>query len=238
MKILAIECSAITASVSVYEDAKQLSYGFINAGLTHSQTLMPLVKNALELSNTAVKDIDYFAVSSGPGSFTGLRIGISAVKGMAATLDKQCIGVSTLEAMAYNYINVKDCIICAVMDARCKQVYNALFKCSGGCVQRLTEDRAITIEQLKEELKKEYRENDIIVTGDGTDITLAALAETELNIMPVNPQLKYQNSNGTALCALKKAENGEAAISANRLMPVYLRLPQAERELKKKQAKN
>ena len=137
LKILAVESSAVSASASVCDNGKIISENYINAGLTHSQTLMPMVKNCMDTAGVTLEDIDLIAVAHGPGSFTGVRIGIAAVKGIAFG-GKECCGISTLEAMAYNLKGI-DCVALCAMDARCSQVYMAMFDC-GDKVVRLCED--------------------------------------------------------------------------------------------------
>lgn len=228
MKILALDSSATSASVAILDDEKIVGEFNINTRLTHSQTLMPMLKSLLECTNTSLDDIDRFAVCVGPGSFTGIRIGVSAVKGMCMGLDKPCIPVSTLESMPYNLISL-DCIVCAVMDARCNQVYNAMFDVSGGIVKRLTPDRAIMIEELKKELCKYNKK--IILVGDGANLCYNNMRES-LNIEIAPEHLKYQN----AVSVAQAAKNSDSVLSAKEIMPEYLRLPQAERELKKRQS--
>ena len=150
MKILSLECSAKSASCAVIEESKILCSDFTSSGLTHSQTLLPMVSDMINKAEVPFSDIDAFAVSAGPGSFTGIRIGISAVKGMALPKNAPCIPVSTLEAIAYNFLS-EDALVCAVMDARCNQVYNALFRIKDGKIKRLCEDRAVSIDFLKAE---------------------------------------------------------------------------------------
>lgn len=231
MKILSLECSATPASVCVTENGKVLSSSFINVKSTHSQTLLPMVKNTLSVANIALNDIDVIAISSGPGSFTGIRIGIAAVKGLAIKDNLPCVSVSTLEAMAEMFKS-QDAIICAVMDARCNQVYNALFRVENGNITRLCEDRALLCAELSEELKNSYSNENIIITGDGTDLFYDFVSDFD-NVCISPENLKYQNAIGVALAAEKKIANGDT-VSPSNLMPVYLRLPQAERELKKK----
>ena len=180
MKILAIECSAVPCSAAVIEDGKIIASGFVNVKLTHSQTLMPMIEAVLASAQLKLSDIDGFAVSAGPGSFTGIRIGISAVKGMAAAKKKPCAAISTLRAMAENFRDTQ-CIVCTVMDARCNQVYNALFDCSEGGVTRLTEDRALLCEELKEELKTvlENTQKRVIIVGDGSDVFYPFVTDLE-----------------------------------------------------------
>lgn len=231
MKILSLECSASPASVCVTEDGKVLSSSFINVKTTHSQTLLPMVKSTLSAANLSLKDIEAFAISAGPGSFTGIRIGIAAVKGLAIKDNVNCVSVSTLEAMAEQFSS-QNAVICAVMDARCNQVYNALFRVENGNITRLCEDRALMCTELLEELKNCYNNEKIIVVGDGADLFYNFVSDFD-NVSVAPENLKYQNAVGVAFAALKKIKNGDT-VSPSNLLPIYLRLPQAERELKKK----
>lgn len=233
MKILSIECSATPCSAAIIDGGKILASGFVNVKLTHSQTLMPMIDSVLKSALLGIQDIDGFALSYGPGSFTGIRIGISAVKGMAAAKKMPCVGVSTLRAMAENYRDT-DCIVCAVMDARCNQVYNALFHISGGVVTRLCDDRALLCQELKAELGFNYvnKGEKIIVVGDGTDVFLP-FVEEYADVAKPSEQRKFQNAVGVGMAAAADFENGNT-VSPEELLPVYLRLPQAERELKLK----
>ena len=231
MKILSIECSASPASACVIEDGKILSSAFVNVKMTHSQTLLPMVKQSLDSAKLTVDDIEVIAVSAGPGSFTGIRIGIAAVKGLAIKNNTPCVAVSTLSAMAEVYKS-ENAVICAVMDARCNQVYNALFEVKNGFVTRLCEDRALMCADLADELKSDFSDKKIIVTGDGADLFYPYLSEYK-NVCIANEFTKYQNAIGVGFAAINEIENGNV-ISPAALLPVYLRLPQAERELKKK----
>lgn len=225
MKILGIDTSANVASAAICELGEKprvIASGSINTKLTHSQTLMPFIESLLANSKTELSDIDAFAVSVGPGSFTGLRIGVSAIKGMAYGLNKPCRAVSTLLGLAYNF-TVTDCILCAVMDARCNQVYNALFEIKDGKVSRITEDRALFIPELLAELDEKYSDKRIILAGDGAELVFGKTDSKNILLSP--PTLRFQS--GTGVCfASEECENIEAAA----LMPSYLRLPQAERE--------
>jgi len=233
MKIMAVECSATPCSVAVLEDNKVLASGFVNVKLTHSQTLMTMVEAMLKASLTDIKDIEGFAVSEGPGSFTGIRIGISAVKGMAVAENLPCVGVSTLRAMAENYIDT-DCVVCSVMDARCSQVYNALFDISDGVITRLCEDRALICDELAEEVKKLSQNGDkrVIIVGDGTDV-FYPYVESLSGVSKARENSRYQNAVGVGMAAMADFIN-KNTVDSHSLLPVYLRLPQAERELKLK----
>ena len=234
MKILAVECSATPASVAILEDDKLIASAYTNVKLTHSQTLMPMIEGALSSSKTDINEIDGFAISSGPGSFTGIRIGISAVKGLAAVKKTPCVAVSTLLSMAQNYSDT-DCIICAVMDARCNQLYNAIFDIENGEITRLCEDRALMCDELLEEIKNISQSSDkcVIIVGDGADIFYNAAKDIK-NIKKAHPIRQYQHAVGVGFASLDAFKKGET-LSPNDLLPFYLRLPQAERELKAKQ---
>lgn len=228
MRILAVDTSAVCASVAVTENGKILSECSTNTGLTHSRTLMPMIDSALKNGEISIDSIDYFACSVGPGSFTGIRIGVAAVKGLCDALGKKCIPVSTLEGLAYN-LQGNECTAVSVMDARCNQVYCALFRVSDGRVERLTEDMALQIDELGERLK-EY--DNVIFTGDG-----ANLCHSRLGHKRAVAGSLYQRGSSVALAA-ENSFSEERAVEGARLMPTYLRLPQAERELKAKRAMN
>lgn len=230
MKILGVESSATAASVAIYSDGKILSQVQSNTGLTHSQTLLPMVEAVLSLTNSTLKDMDYIAVSNGPGSFTGVRIGVSAVKGMAQPLNLKCVEVSTLETIAKPLENA-GCYAVAVMDARCNQVYTAQFDCENG-FNRVTADEAITIDELAETLKE--IDKPIVLIGDGTLVAFAKLKNVISNITIASPSIRYQSAANVCVLAAEKIENGYEGSVANDILPNYLRLSQAERELKKK----
>lgn len=230
MKILAIDTSATAASVSLTEGKKILGEFYTNTSLTHSQTLVPMVEQVLKNTQTDVKELDYIAVNAGPGSFTGVRIGVAAAKGLAFANDLPCVSVSTLESMAYNMLG-NDCVVCAVMDARCSQVYNALFRVSGDTVERLCEDRALALSDLKPELER--IEGKIMLVGDGAEICFNFLSNSLSNVFLVPDNIRYQKASSTALAAIKSINEGNTITSAE-LMPAYLRLPQAQRELNKR----
>lgn len=219
MRILAFESSALAASVAYCRDGKLVASAFQASGLTHSRTLLPLAQSLLANAGLSMDDVDLLAVSHGPGSFTGLRIGVSLVKGLAFAQNLPCVGVSTLEALA-NCMPPCDAVLCAVMDARAGQVYHANFDLTGEIPKRLCDDRAVTVEALREELRGLKRP--VWLAGDGAYL----LAEAGLTV-PEN--LRLQNAYGVArLAARTYACGGE--FTAAVLRPEYLRLPQAERE--------
>jgi tRNA threonylcarbamoyladenosine biosynthesis protein TsaB len=230
MKILAIDSSAVTASVALTEDGKILGEYFLNTGLTHSETLMPMIASVFRCVKISPSDIDLFAVSSGPGSFTGIRIGIASIKGLAMPFQTPCAGVSTLEAIAHNLEHL-DCLVCAVMDARCGQVYNALFRAKKGRLERLTPDRAIAIQDLAEECLT-FAEP-LYLAGDGAKLCMNAEPFQTVGAVLPPEALIYQRARGVAKAA-ETAERENRTVSPAALMPFYLRPAQAERSLKKR----
>lgn len=230
MKILAIDTSATTASCAIREDGRLVASAQLRSKMTHSQTILPMVEDMLKNAALSVADMDAFAVNVGPGSFTGVRIGVAAVKGLAFTSKKPCMAVSTLHSMAYNFVGLPSVqTVCAVMDARCAQVYTALFEVNGDTVTRLTEDVAIPIAELKTQLLA--LDKTVMLVGDGALLCYNALKEEVPSLVLAPDHLRYQSAEGVALAA-HEAES----CSAEALQPKYLRLPQAERELKAKLA--
>lgn len=227
MRIFAADTSAKSASVALVEDGVIKGEYFINTMLTHSETLMPMADLLFKSVRIKPSEVDYFAVNSGPGSFTGLRIGIAAVKGIAFALNKPCVAVSTLESMAYN-LSIENTVICAVMDARCSQVYNALFEKVNGAVVRLCEDRALQIDELAAELKN--LDKRIILIGDGAKLCYEKMKDDIKNIELASENILYQRASSTAFSAAVLVQRGKI-IDSSQLMPYYLRLPQAQREL-------
>ena len=226
MKILALETSAVTASVAVTEDEKLLTQSFQNSGLTHSATLMPMVSDLLKNTGLTLEEMDVIAVACGPGSFTGIRIGVSAAKGLAWPGDKPCAPCSTLESMAWQCAHMEG-EVCAVMDARRKQVYNARFLARDGALTRLTEDRAIGLEELAEEVKKSEKTQ--ILVGDGAGLCYNAFEAAGVPALIMPPHLCYQTAWGVARAALELIK-ADGLVSAGQLTPQYHRLSQAERE--------
>ncbi len=229
--ILAVDSSAVAASAALVKDGKTLGEFYCNNGLTHSQTLMPMIDGLLKCTRVPVEKVDLLAVSAGPGSFTGIRIGVASVKGLAMPGNKPCVGVSTLEAIAQNLSHLTG-TACAVMDARCGQVYNAVFSLNGKSVERLTPDRAISIENLAEECKK-YA-NPLFLVGDGAKLCYNKTGFEALGTLLPPEILLFQRAWGVARAAEAAYRRGEA-VSPAALMPIYLRPAQAERSLKRKQ---
>ena len=234
MKILALESSATACSVALCEDERLIAQTSQNNGLTHSRTLMPMVDSLLTQCGQSLADVDIIAVAAGPGSFTGLRIGVSTAKGLAWAGEKPCAPCSTLESMAWQLAHV-DGIIIAAMDARRNQVYNALFRANDGVLERLSPDRAIGLAELENEIKK-LNEPKILV-GDGAQLCYNEWQDRmkDLRLAPVH--LRTQTAWGVARVALELIRE-DKLVGGEQLVPVYHRLSQAERErLEKEQNK-
>lgn len=219
--LLSMDSSAVTASVALTDGDEIIKSEFVNSGLTHSETLLPMITRVMD--GRKYSELDGIAITAGPGSFTGVRIGVATVKGLAFNDDIPCYSVSTLEAIAYNFVD-KNAVVCAVMDARRMQFYNALFRVQNGKVERLCDDRAISIEDLRNELKQYDK---VIIAGDGAKLCFQNIELENCNL--ADEDRIYQNAVGVA-----KAAQNKNAISPKALMPVYLRQSQAERELKLK----
>ena len=232
MKLLGLDSSAVSASCAIVDVGDEhpsvprtnriLAQASINMKITHSQTLMPLVENTLKAAGLTLNDIDGFAVSNGPGSFTGLRISVSAVKGMAFAGNKPVCGVSTLLALAHN-LSGRDCIACPVMDARRGEVYNALFDISGETITRLTEDRAISLDELGDELA-EFTEKEVVFAGDGAEL---AFEHFDGACSIAGEIIRWQNAASVCFAA-------KNFTSPKELIPIYIRKPQAQRERENK----
>ena len=234
MLILAFETSAKSCSAAIHDGQKLLAESYQNSGLTHSQTLMVMAEDLLKVCGKSAADVTHLAAAAGPGSFTGIRIGVSAAKGFAWGAEKPVYGVSTLESMALG-LGVWSGYVCCCMDARRNQVYNAIFLVENGSLTRVSEDRAIALSDLKTEL--ENLDGPIYLVGDGAALAHKHLSsELENLILPPEHRM-HQRAGGVALAALAAMERGENADGAA-LQPNYLRLSQAERErMEKLQAK-
>lgn len=229
MLTLSFESSAKAASVALCDGARLISQYSQCTALTHSRTLLPMAEDMLKNAELSMADVELFAVAQGPGSFTGIRIGVSTVKGLAWAANKPCVGASTLEAMAWHGVSAGG-YVCPVMDARRSQVYNALFEIKDGLPVRLCEDRAISLEELAAELVK--LNAPALLVGDGAELTAGFLNEKGIAYKMVPENLRYQSAWGVAMAAL-----GKTPASADELLPVYLRLSQAERERQERLAK-
>ena len=229
MLILAFESSARAASVALVEDGRLISQYSQCSGLTHSRTLLPMAEDMLKNAELSLDKVDLFAVAHGPGSFTGIRIGVSTVKGLAWAADKPCVGVSTLVAMAWHGLAAGG-LVCPVMDARRSQVYNALFQVENGRPVRLCEDRPIALSQLAEELRTLNAPAFLI--GDGAELAEKYLREQAIPCTVAPENLRWQSAWGVAMAAMDKTPG-----NADALLPVYLRLSQAERERQERLAR-
>lgn len=226
MKILALESSAKAASCCITEDGHLIAQSFQSSGLTHSRTLLPMITDMLKNSDISLKEIDLIAVANGPGSFTGLRIGVSTAKGLAWGQEKPICAVSTLEAMAWN-AGIENGLICCAMDARRQQVYNAIFQAEAGNLLRLTEDRAVALTDLFSD--ERFHGQPITLIGDGANLCLPYSEACGLNASLAPENLVQQSAWGVARAAMKKLESEEPQPAAD-LAPNYIRLSQAERE--------
>ena len=237
--LLAVESSAGPASCAVLrlENGKEqvLCSAMVNNRLTHSQTLLPMIHDMLKNANLSLADITHLAVAVGPGSFTGVRIGVAAVKGLAFPDNLPCVAVSTLAGMAHRFDEFPYTgLLVPAMDARCQQVYTALFRSKNGAVSRLSCDEALPIAELAERLKTQ--EDPIMVVGDGAELCVATLQAMGVSAILAPVGLRYQHAIGIAREAMRMVSEG-IVISGEELLPAYLRLPQAERELRLKQEK-
>lgn len=235
MRILGFDTSAKTASVALFEDGRLAAETYLDTGFTHSETVLPMAKALLESARLKPSDIDVFAVNAGPGSFTGLRIGIAAVKALAMSLNKKCAAVSTLEALAL-CLNGAEGTLCPVMDARCDQVYTAFFESDGEKPLRKCPDRAVSLEELFEDIKKINAETGkkVWLVGDGAELCQRKFGDEFITLAP--KQLRLGRAFGTCLAAEIKIEKGET-LSAGEVVPNYLRLAQAEREKLQREGK-
>ena len=226
MLLLSFETSAKAASVALSDGGKLLGEAYQNTGLTHSQTLMVMAEDLLKQCGCTPKDVTAVAVAAGPGSFTGVRIGVAAAKGFAWGKQLPCYGVSTLEAMALS-LGVWDGIVCSVMDARRNQVYNGIFRASCGTCTRVREDRAVSIAELGEDLQN--FDGPVFLVGDGSALCYNTLLEKVPGLVLPPEHRMHQRAAGVALAAERMIAAGETGDAAA-LTPNYLRLSQAERE--------
>lgn len=226
MLILAFETSAKAASVAVHDGEKLLGAAYQNTGLTHSATLMVMAQDLLKQLDKTPADVTAVAVAAGPGSFTGVRIGMAAAKGFAWGRQIPCVGVSTLEAMAVS-LGAWQGYVCPVMDARRNQVYNALFRMDCGKCTRVTEDRAISLRDLGEELQK--LSEPVFLVGDGSNLCYNTLLKSIPNLVLPPEHRLHQRAEGVAILAAESPDRNDVSSGAG-LVPNYLRLSQAERE--------
>ena len=226
MLTLAFETSAKAASVALLDGDRLLGESYQNTGLTHSQTLMVMAENLIASCGYIPRQIEAVAVAAGPGSFTGIRIGVAAAKGFAWGAELPCYGVSTLEAMALN-LGAYDGYVVPVMDARRSQVYTATFRAENGTLTRIREDRAISLAELGEDMKN-YT-GSIFLVGDGSILCYNTLKESVSRLVCPPEHRMHQRAAGVGLAAARQIADGTPG-NAGELTPNYLRLSQAERE--------
>ena len=226
MLTLAFETSAKAASVALMDSDRLLGESYQNTGLTHSQTLMVMAEDLLKTCGHAPGQVEAVAVAAGPGSFTGIRIGVAAAKGFAWGAELPCYGVSTLEAMARG-LGVYDGYVLPVMDARRNQVYNALFLAEGGKLTRIREDRAIALSDLASELK--ILQKPVFLVGDGSNLCYNTLLKEVPSLVLPPEHRMHQRASGVGLVAAELIARGIGGNGAE-LTPNYLRMSQAERE--------
>ena len=231
--LLCFETSAKAAGVALFDGDKLLGESYQNTGLTHSQTLMVMAEDLLKQCGQTVANVDAVAVAAGPGSFTGVRIGVAAAKGFAWGKELPCYGVSTLEAMALG-LGIREGYVCPVMDARRAQVYNAIFYVNQGVPERVTEDRAIALSELGREL--EALRGPVYLVGDGSQLCYTTLHPTIPNLVLPPEHRMHQRATGVGLAALRQMAAGLPG-NGGELVPNYLRLSQAERERMEKERK-
>lgn len=227
MMILALESSATACSAALCRDGELVAQSFQSSGLTHSRTLLPMVEDMLKNCGCGLNDVDLIAVAAGPGSFTGLRIGVATAKGLAWADDKDCAACSTLESMAWPLAHMEGNLIICAMDARRHQVYNALFLAEGDKLCRMSPDRAISLEELNQEVQN--YDGPKVVVGDGAKLCYNALKEENPDLKLAPQHLRMQSAWGVARMAEVLAEQGNV-VKGGDLVPIYHRLSQAERE--------
>lgn len=230
MIVFAADSSTRAGSAAVLRDGEIAAERCIDAGLTHSETLLPLCDEVFRQAKVTPADIDFFAVTIGPGSFTGLRIGMGTIKGLAFATGKPCAAIPTLEALAYN-LSGSDKIIVPVLDARRDRVYTAAFLAERGEIARLCPDRVVDIDSLADN----YKDKKIVLIGDAAVVCYNRLRDKldcaiapELNLLP--------KASGAAHAALRYIARGETVHAAG-LVPEYIQIPQAERERRERENK-
>lgn len=236
MNILALDSTSRVASAAVLRGEQVLSVFTADSGLTQSELLLPMLRETLAAARMTFADVDLYALTVGPGSFTGVRIGVATVKGLAFGKNTPCVPVSTLLSLAENLAPL-DGILCPVMDARRAQVYNALFRTEDGLPRRLCEDRALPIAALAEELCTRYPGEGVRLCGDGAALAAPVLRAAGVPLLPTPPLLSLQSAASVGRCALRAALTGDTT-TARDLRPLYLRMPQAERERLEKEKQN
>ncbi len=231
MRILAVDTSSSVASCAIVDGEKLISERILNNKLTHSQTFMPMIASALAESELKAEDIDVFAAVNGPGSFTGLRIGVSAVKALAHAVNKPCAAISTLEAMAYN-IMFTEYLIAPIMDARRGEVYNAIYRFEDNKLVTVIEPRAVSVDECCEDILKTGKKT--VFLGDGLPVYKNGIVKKLGGMAIAAPAHLNAQMAGSAAVLAKEKE----LIPYQVLAPVYLRKSQAEREYEKRMKGN
>ncbi len=233
MLVLSLDSTSLTASVALSDDSKFLAGATLNIGNKHSSTLLPAVSFIMDQAGKKISDVELFAVTVGPGSFTGVRIGTAAVKGLALGRSVPCIGVSSLETLAEG-ISCADGIVCAMINARRDRYFAAYFSAERGSITRLTDDDTLEGTAIEEYLAAQDRT--VYLVGDGVEIYLASHPATK-NVT-VSEMLKYPNAYYAGIIANEIFDSADeterAGFTADVLRPEYLRPPQAERELQER----
>lgn len=235
MKILAIDASGIVASVAIASEDEMIAEYTIKNKKTHSQTLLPMIDKVLKFTETDIKDIDYIAVTEGPGSFTGLRIGAATAKGLAQACNIPIVSVSTLEALAYNVFET-DKLICSIMDARRDNVFGAIYVRENDGLEVIKEQAALPIEEMINELNRIGK--NVIFVGDGISVQKDYIRNNlkiDYTLAPV--YAREQKASSVIGVALNNIKNNKI-IASRDFKPIYLRKSQAERELEMRMANN
>jgi len=227
MLIFAVDTCSMSSSAAIADEERVLAQFTVNHKKTHSEKIMPQIDSMLKASDIVLDDIDVMAAAVGPGSFTGVRIGVATIKGFALALNKPCVAVSSIEALAYSVKSFKG-IVSPILDARRNQVYNAVFKSDAREIERLTPDRAISLSELLDELSK--TEENIIFVGDGVPVFKNEIENVLKNRAYFAPKpLVYNLASSVAEVGIRKYEIGET-VKPELLTPEYVRLSQAEQE--------
>lgn len=230
IRVLAVDSSSVSASVAILDGSKILTELYINAGLTHSQTLAPMIDFAVKSCNLDLKDMDFFAVTNGPGSFTGIRIAVATIKGMAIGLNKKCAGISSLLAASYPSKDF-DGLVCACMDARRGEIYNSIYDFREKEIIKVKEERAISIKDLAKEIFE--LKSKVKLVGDGAEMCYNSLSEMGINNISLSMEHeRFVNASSIAKIAVNLPK--ECLLDSKDLNPKYLRVSQAERLLKEK----
>ncbi len=233
MKIIALDSSGLVATVAVMTEEKMIAEYTVDHKKTHSQTLLPMLDEIVRMTQTDLKSVDAIAISEGPGSFTGLRIGSATAKGLGLALEKPLIAVPTLKAMCYNFEGTEATLICPMMDARRSQVYTGIYEFEGGKLKTHLDACAVPLEEVMEKLDAMGRR--VILLGDGVDAFKDRLeSELKCEHFFAPPQLSKQRAGAVGALGLEMLSAG-LTVSAEEHVPVYLRLSQAERERAEKE---